>query len=193
MATPEPGLREKILSTAKSLFIQYGFHALAMRQIAEALSVSKPALYYHFKNKEELFLAILNAYLDEMEAALDRIAAEPVTYRKKIRTFVEYVLGQPSDQRAIIRLASQEMGQLSAAARKSFDHIYRDKFVGKVEAILKAGMAGGELKPVRPDIATWALLGVIYPYLYPTQVGIVVLPEEMIQEITNIYLDGISK
>ncbi len=193
MATLEPGLREKILSTAKSLFIQYGYHALAMRQIAEALNVSKPALYYHFKDKEELFLAILMAYLDEMESALDRIAAEAVTCREKIRIFVEYVLVQPSDQRAIIRLASQEMGQLSAPARQSFELIYRDKFVGKVEAILKAGMDSGELKQVRPDIATWALLGVIYPYLYPAQAGNVGLPSETIQEITNIYLDGMSR
>jgi AcrR family transcriptional regulator len=193
MDTPEPGLREKILSTAKSLFIQYGYHALAMRQIAEALNVSKPALYYHFKDKEELFLAILVTYLDEMETALDRITAEPVTCPEKIRIFVEYVLVQPSDQRALIRLASQEMGQLSAPARKSFERIYREKFVGKVETILKAGMTDGELKPVRPDIATWALLGVIYPYLYPTQAGIVGLPEETILEITNIYLNGISR
>lgn len=193
MDTHESGLRKKILSTAKGLFIKYGYHALAMRQISEALNVSKPALYYHFKDKEELFLAILKAYLDEMETALDRIMAEPVTSREKIRIFVEYVLVQPSDQRALIRLASQEMGQLSAPARKSFERIYREKFVGKVEIILKAGMAKGELKPVRPDIATWALLGVIYPYLYPMQAGIVGLPEETIQEITNIYLNGISR
>jgi AcrR family transcriptional regulator len=192
MATPEPGLREKILSTAKSLFILHGYHGLAMRQISEALNVSKPALYYHFKDKEELFLAILKAYLDEMEGALNQIAAKPVTCREKIRLFVAYVLVQPPGQRAIIRLASQEMGQLSDLARKSFERIYRDKFVGKVEAILKAGMDTGELKSVKPEVATWALLGMMYPYFYPTHAGNAGLSDEIVELIVTLYLEGIS-
>ena len=192
MTNPEHGLHEKILSTAKSLFIQHGYHGLAMRQIAEALNVSKPALYYHFKDKEELFLAILTAYLDEMETALGRISAQSVTCREKIRIFMEYILIQPPEQRALIRLASQEMGQLSAPARKAFERIYREKFVGKVEAILISGMERGEFKPVRPEIATWTLLGMMYPYFYPAHSEKTGLSEEIIQQITTVYLNGIG-
>ena len=193
MTTSEPGLREKILSTAKNLFIQHGYHGLAMRQIAEALDVSKPALYYHFKDKEELFLAILKAYLDEMETVLDRITTETVTCRQKIRNFMEYVFIQPPEQRAIIRLASQEMGQLSDPARKSFEQIYRQKFIGKIEAILRSGMERGELKPVKPEVATWTLLGMMYPYFYPTHAGNGGLSNETIQQIITVYLEGIIK
>jgi len=192
MTTSEIGLREQILSTAKSLFIQHGYHGLSMRQIAEALDVSKPALYYHFKDKEELFLAILMLYLDEMEAVLDRITAEPGTCREKIRHFVEHILVQPTEQRAIIRLASQEMGQLSAPARKAFERIYRQKFIGKVEAILVQGMEQGEFKPIQPDIATWTLLGMMYPYFYPTHSGDAGLSGETIQQMVTVYLDGVS-
>jgi AcrR family transcriptional regulator len=192
MKNSEEGLREKILSTATSLFIQHGYHGLAMRQIAEALNVSKPALYYHFKDKEELFLAILNAYLDEMEIAIDRITVQTITCRAKIRLFVECIFVQPLEQRAIIRLASQEMGQLSARARMSFERIYRDKFVGKVEAILIAGMNSGEFKPVKPAVATWTLLGMMYPYFYPAHSGDGGLSDEIIQQIITIYMDGIS-
>ena len=191
MTTPEPGLREKILSTAKSLFIQHGYHGLAMRLIAEALNVSKPALYYHFKDKEELFVAILEAYLDEMETAIDRITLEPLDCQSKIRLFIEYVLAQPAGQRALIRLASQEMSQLSDPARKSFERIYREKFIGKVEAILRSGMALGEFKAVKPEVATWTLLGMMYPYFYPAHAGNAGLPDEIIQQIVTIYLDGV--
>lgn len=193
MTTPKPGLRTKILSTASILFIQHGYHGLAMRQIAEALQVSKPAIYYHFRDKEELFLAILMMYLDEMEKAIDQITAEPVTCREKVQNFMEYVLAQPSEQRAIIHLASQEVGQLSDQARKSFGQVYQAKFIGKIEAILKSGMEHGEFKPVAPEVATWALMGIMYPYFYPTRTGNVNLPEETIRQITSVYLDGILK
>ncbi|HTX89970.1 MAG TPA: TetR/AcrR family transcriptional regulator [Anaerolineales bacterium] len=186
-------LREQILSTAKGLFIQQGYHGLAMRQIAESLDVSKAALYYHFKDKEELFLAILEAYLDEMEAAIDRILAEPAGSVEQIRRFVEYVLAQPAEQRAIIRLASQEMGQLEAVSRKAFDKIYREKFIGKIEGILKAGMDAGEFRSMQPEVATWTLLGMMYPYFYPAHAGNASLSEETIRQIVTVYLEGMEK
>ena len=185
-------MREQILTAAKSLFIQQGYHGLAMRQISEALGVTKAALYYHFKDKEELFLAMLTLYLDEMEIALDGIMAEPATCREKIRAFVEYVLGQPTEQRALIRLASQEMGQLSVPARKKFERIYREKFIGKVEAILVSGMEKGEFKMLRPEVATWTLLGMMYPYFYPAHAGNTGLSDEIIQQIITVFLDGVT-
>jgi len=185
-------LRAQIMLTAKRLFIQHGYHGLAMRQISEALGVSKAALYYHFKDKEELFLAILEAYLDEMEAALDGILAEPVDCTEKIRHFIAFVLAQPTDQRAIIRLASQEMGQLADKSRRAFDKIYRLKFIGKIEAILKDGMARGEFRSLQPEVATWTLLGMMYPYFYPAHGGNVSLSDETIRQIVTVYLDGMS-
>ena len=134
MTTPEPGLREQILVAAKSLFIQQGYHGLAMREISDAVGVSKAALYYHFKDKEELFLAILSSNLDEIENAIDEIQSKPVSCSEQIVLFVEYVLKQPAEQRAMIRLASQEMSQLSATARKKFDKTYHDQFIGKLQA-----------------------------------------------------------
>jgi AcrR family transcriptional regulator len=193
MSTPETGMRGQILSTAKNLFIQKGYHALSMREIAEAIGVTKAALYYHFKDKEELFLAILDLYLNETSAAIDQIIAGPGNSAVKIRMFVECILAQQADQRAIIRLASQEMSQLSQTARKSFDGVYHEKFIDKIKAILRSGMENGEFRLMQPDVATWALLGIMYPYFYPSQTGNLPLPVETINEITTIYLNGIAK
>jgi AcrR family transcriptional regulator len=185
-------LRESILTTAKILFSQRGYHGLAMREISEALGVAKSALYYHFKDKEQLFLAILETYLDEMEEVLDRIQAETPSADRRIRLLVEYILKQPSDQRAIIRLASQEMAQLSAAARQSFQLVYRRKFIDKIKAILHAGMESGEFKQLDPEIATWSLLGMMFPYFYPSHAG-EALADETIRQIQAVYLNGIVR
>ena len=193
MTTSEPGLREQILSTAKSLFIQQGYHGLAMRQISDALGVSKAALYYHFKDKEELFLAILSVNMNEIESAIDLIQAREVSCGEKITLFVEYVLKQPTEQRAMIRLASQEMSQLSAISRKKFDKTYHDQFTGKLQAIFEAGVENGEFRPIDPAIATWALLGIMYPYFYPAHSGATPVRAEIIQQIISIYMDGVAQ
>ncbi len=193
MTIPEIGLREQILVTAKSLFIQQGYHGLAMRQISEAVGVSKAALYYHFKDKEELFLAILSGYLNEIEAAIDEIMAKPVSSSEHIRLFAEYILKQPADQRAVTRLGSQEMSQLSAASRKNFGKIYHDKFIGKLIAIFKAGIESGEFQAFDAEVSTWALLGMMYPYFYPAHTGDSPLPTKTIHDIVNIYLNGVRR
>jgi AcrR family transcriptional regulator len=193
MTIPEIGLRKQILSAAQRLFIQHGYHGLAMREISEAVGVSKAALYYHFKDKEELFLAILKAYLDEVESAIDGILVQPVTCGKKIGFFVEYILEQPAEQRAITRLASQEISQVSVESRKAFNQLYHEKFIDKLMLILQIGMEHGEFRPIKPEVATWALMGIMYPYFYPTQTGNAPLSVETIREIVAIYINGISQ
>jgi AcrR family transcriptional regulator len=185
-------LRQQILSTAKNLFIQQGYHGLSMREIAEALGVSKAALYYHFRDKEELLLAILDAYLDEMEAALMFIQREQVGARRQIRALVELILQQPADQRAVIRLSSQEMAQLSLPARQSFDQAYHRKFLDRIRSILSDGIQSGELRPVHPTVAAWALLGMMYPYFYPAHSSDLLPPVEVAESLVNIFLDGVS-
>jgi AcrR family transcriptional regulator len=185
-------LRVLILETAKQLFVERGYHGLAMRQIAEALSVSKAALYYHFKDKEELLLAILEAYLVDIESMIEQVSVQPGNCRGRIHSLVSAILSQPADQRAVIRLASQEMSQLSLPVRQAFNETYHARFINKIQAILAAGIQSGELRPMQPGVATWVLLGMMYPYFYPAHFGDVPPPVDVIDHITTIFLDGIS-
>jgi AcrR family transcriptional regulator len=193
MTNSETGVREEILKAAMQMFIEHGYHGLAMRQISEAVGVSKAALYYYFKDKEELFLAILSNYLDEMEIAIEDIRTRDVTRSEQIRQFVEMVLSQPAEKRAIPRLASQEMVQLGATSQKKFDKLYREKFIGQLISILQEGMDCGEFRAINAEVATWSLLGIMYPYFYPAHGGGRPLTAETIQQIVDIYLNGMTK
>lgn len=194
MPTSETGLPEQILETAKNLFIQKGYHGLSMREISDALGVSKASLYYYFKDKEELFLAIIKIYLEDMNTELNRITAEPVSCSQKIRLFMDYVLTQPAEQRATIRLSSQEIIHLSPDARKLFDGLYREQFVGKIQVILQTGMDAGEFRRIESDVAVWSLLGIMFPYFYPTHAsGGLPVPRNVIDELVKIYLTGICQ
>jgi AcrR family transcriptional regulator len=192
MVNSETGLPEQILQTANTLFVNEGYHGLSMREIAAALGVSKAALYYYFKDKEELFLAILRLYLEDIDAALNHILVQPVACKEQIRLFVEYVLTQPAQQRATIRLAMQESIHLSPEARLAFGITYREKFIDKVQSILQAGMQNHEFRQIDPEVAVWALLGIMFPYFYPAHGGNQPIPEEIIREVVKIYLAGIS-
>lgn len=54
--------RARLIEAAYGLFMQQGFHGTSMRQIAEAAGLAVGGIYNHFKDKEEIFAAVLDAY-----------------------------------------------------------------------------------------------------------------------------------
>jgi AcrR family transcriptional regulator len=60
--------RERALAVALDLFARQGYTVTSLREIAEQLGVTKAALYFHFRTKEELLTAILRGYLDGIAA-----------------------------------------------------------------------------------------------------------------------------
>lgn len=57
--------RERILDEARLLFLNKGFAATSMQEIADAVGLTKPALYYHFKDKQDLLLAVIGREMKE--------------------------------------------------------------------------------------------------------------------------------
>lgn len=189
----EPGdIRTTILDQAQRLFVQHGYHGLSMRQIAEAVGVSKTALYYHFKDKEELFLAILLAYLDEMGQLLNRVTAAAPDASQRIHLLVEEMLSQPIQRRAAVHLASQEAVHLGAEARLRFNLAYRSHFLDRIRWILEDGMRRGELRAMDPEAATWGLLGLLYPYFFPSTTAQQPPPVGAVETLTSIFLHGLA-
>ncbi len=56
--------RHEILKAAMQLFATRGFHETSMSEVAREARVSKALIFWHFKAKEELFLAVLNRLLE---------------------------------------------------------------------------------------------------------------------------------
>jgi AcrR family transcriptional regulator len=61
--------RERILEEARTLFVTHGYRALTMRSIAKSMGYSHGALYYHFKEKAELFYTLIR---DDFSVLLQR-------------------------------------------------------------------------------------------------------------------------
>ncbi|SHM84669.1 TetR/AcrR family transcriptional regulator [Ruminococcus flavefaciens] len=59
---------EKIIATAVSEFMEYGFENASMRRIASEVGLTVGALYRHFPNKEEMFAALVEPTISELMA-----------------------------------------------------------------------------------------------------------------------------
>jgi AcrR family transcriptional regulator len=187
-----PGMRERILQEATLLFSRCGYNAISMREIAAACGITKAGLYYHFKDKEALILAILTDYLSQIGQLIGECRTASPNTRGRLTAFIRGVFAQPAEKRAIIRLASQEMSNLSPQARTGFNQRYQEEFIGPLGEILTSGMQGGELRPANSTQLVWVLLGMMYPFFYPGQERFDQL-EEGLNLIISTFFDGIAR
>ena len=187
------GMRERILEMALRLFVARGYDGISMREIADACGLSKAGLYYHFKDKEDLFLAIMEGSLDELEQLTRQAAQLPGGARAQVTHFVELLFTQlPAERREVIRLASQDMIKVSPEQRAVFNQQYQQRFLGQVAGLLRAGVERGELRPLDPDLAVWGLLGLMYPFFNPAHVRAGTDTRRVVEFVLMVFLEGVA-
>jgi AcrR family transcriptional regulator len=87
--------REYLLQAAAQVFAERGFHAATLDEVAAAAGFTKGAVYSNFKNKEDLFLALLeDAYAREMSALRATIESSDIPPEARIGDFVSLIGGE---------------------------------------------------------------------------------------------------
>ncbi|CAH0535513.1 Nucleoid occlusion factor SlmA [Vibrio stylophorae] len=78
MANKKPSRRAELLSLAQTLFLEKGYEQTSMQDICSAAGVSKGALYHHFKSKEEVLDAMVDALMERAVDKVSIIARDPI-------------------------------------------------------------------------------------------------------------------
>lgn len=84
MSTDET-TKEKIIEVAIDCFGEHGYDGTSMRMIAEKSGVSKPAIYYYFPDKEQLFQGIFSYVMEKFRSALERIKNSDANAIEKLK------------------------------------------------------------------------------------------------------------
>src|SRR3954453_19395952 len=99
MRTKAPLQAEKILTAAARLFATHRFHEARMEDIAAAAEVGKGTVYRYFKDKEELYLALLERAAEGLSSRLGQVEGLALGPRGRLEAMVEGVIdffdGQP--------------------------------------------------------------------------------------------------
>ncbi|MFJ2816520.1 MULTISPECIES: TetR/AcrR family transcriptional regulator [unclassified Streptomyces] len=88
--------RQRIQDVALELFAEQGYEKTSLREIAERLDVTKAALYYHFKTKEEILVSIFEDLSQPIEALIEWGRRQPqnlATKREIIRRYSDVLAG----------------------------------------------------------------------------------------------------
>ena len=89
--TPRTDTRSRVQKVALELFAEQGYEKTSLREIAERLGVTKAALYYHFKSKEDIVHSFTDDYFTEIDALLDWARAQPHSDETQLAILDRYV------------------------------------------------------------------------------------------------------
>jgi len=162
------GTRERILRAARDLYARRGFARVSMREVAAAAGVTKPALYYHFRDKESLFEECLTEFNAELSGTVREATRRGGDMTVRVRAVAEALLtGSPFHPvRVHDELAEQVSGQLRERLRSTF----RSVVVEPVTELFATMQRSGELRPgVSPPAAAALLIGTCAAFLGSAQ------------------------
>ena len=191
--------KSHILDTARALLFEKGMNATSINQIAKRSELSVGAIYFYFKDKEELFAALQVEGLELLHQAISQSVAKKLTPEKKIRSIAQAYLRFSEEHKNYFDIINYFLTSPETIfppdLKKQIDARGNASIATLTEAF-REGIDSGKFKAVDPRrqaIILWsAFNGMIQ--LKKLQKTILVKDEyqSLYMEIVDRFLDGLS-
>jgi AcrR family transcriptional regulator len=112
-STPRTDTRSRAQKVALELFAEQGYEKTSLREIAERLGVTKAALYYHFKSKEDIVHSFTDDYFADLDALLDWAKKQPRSDETR-RAILDRYVGLVLAGSAVFRFLEQNRASIQA-------------------------------------------------------------------------------
>lgn len=193
-STPEnTAVRDRLLSAALQLFSRRGYASTSVREIVESAGVSKPTLYYYFKNKEGIYLALMESSYKIFSERMQLLMGAEGSVRARLETFCLGVFDGFVEYIDVVRfIYAIYFGPPQGAPEFKHDQAY-DWILDSIGTLVKEGIDCGEFRSGNPDDLTWATLGCLNTCMEEQlcKVGPRVDRASFVR-ILKLILDGIS-
>lgn len=182
--------REAVIRTAARAFDERGYHNTSLDDIAAALGVTKPTIYYYVPNKEQLLFECFRAGLEPIRAALQRAGQAPGSGRERLREVMhDYAVAIASEYGwCMVRAEHQDLGEeLSQRVRALKAEIDRG-----IRQLLQLGIEDGSIAPVDPKLAAFAIAGALNWIAHWYRAGRSLEPADIAATLVGLFEHGLA-
>ena len=152
--------REQILEVSERLFYHRGFQATTLDAIAEELGVTKPFIYYHFENKRDILLHLLERTMGKSHGVFDGVDVEhgnPVDILKDlVQRFALVVI----ETRVSTAMFWRDEKDLPIKNKEKIREMKRD-IDSKLTRIIERGIENGSFSVTDPKMASLCVAGMV--------------------------------
>jgi TetR/AcrR family transcriptional regulator len=158
--------RAAILAAAERRFARRGYAATRLEDVADAVGVKRAALFYHFRDKQALYDAVIEEAFRELVAQVEAVlsAGGPIGPRVEaaVEAWVDAIQARPALARLILRHAADAEERPTTPLFPEAERLLRMAW-----ALFEEGRRSGELQPLHDDPfhAASALIGATVFYV----------------------------
>ena len=147
------------MEAAETLFAEKGFDAVSMSAIARLANTSKPNIYHHFKNKNELYLAVMKAAVQRSSLLLDALEQAPGSFSQHLSEFsagqLSNILSHGRSTQLILR---ETLSGGSQRGQEVAKHVVNEVFERLVDMIHQGQQAGEFRDEIDPALAAFIVV-----------------------------------
>lgn len=192
--------RTMILAAARKVFADKGIDGTTIREVAKAAKVNNAMIYYHFKDKEDLYRSLLADSLSALTAIWDdEIFRSGATARQKIQRYVEEYVRFHQANEDLRRILAMEFASSGGKVTWVCDKFFADN-ITRLTRIFREGIRKGEIKKADPLLSVSSLVGmIVYNFIMQPIVEHVhgkrvnLSPGKFGAFITDLFFSGIGR
>ncbi|MDQ7024295.1 MAG: TetR/AcrR family transcriptional regulator [Anaerolineae bacterium] len=153
--------KDRILDAALNIFSRKGYYGTPVDEIVDEANTSKGSMYFHFPNKEQLFLALVDQFANVLERNVTDAIEESPKGMGRVKIAIESVLDTFGKYRRPAKiLLVQAVGLGSVFERKRME--VTDRFAELIQTYLDEAIDIGDIEPVDTEVISHAWMGAIY-------------------------------
>lgn len=183
----------EILDAAQRLFVLNNYDDVAITKIAQEAGMTKGAIYHHFKSKKELFLKMMDRYLNRLQPILYEAVASEGTARERLEDLTTRYLQLPLQEQRLIQLVRRDNSRFTGDKRTTLVRAYQDALPNQIEHILRDGIAEGEIIAGDARLLAWQYVAIVEVSLSDYARQQFTSPPKMAAYVVSVFLDGAAK
>jgi AcrR family transcriptional regulator len=160
-ATPRKSKRGEILRCFTELVAERGYDEVSVRDVAEALDISKGTVLHHFRSKEAILEQINNDYMSRRLAEARDYLPELDDPVDELQAFICHLMLCQQDDRAATVAFSREIRRSAEEPMMAEVRQLRDEFSAILVEILERGAKSGAFADVDPQLTAVQIFGMV--------------------------------
>ena len=153
--------RQCILGQAQQLFLAHGYHGVSIRDIVQACGLSNAALYYHFGNKQNLFVEVVRAFVAMAAQLVQEAGAGSDSCRERLASMVEAFTQFSWESRGELQTLLRDLTECEGEGIQRLIPEAMGQIPALFATVLEEGIAAGEVRAVDAHRISILLTGMI--------------------------------
>jgi len=187
--------KREIIEKAMNVFMQHGYYTTNLSGIAKECGMGRTTLYQYFKNKEEIFLGVVQYILGILESDYKKILEkQESSFLEKIKQIFSTLVSRSYHEKNKMMMLSELTLILQRDGANKAQEIqgqFSSGLIGKFKFLLQEGIKSKELKDIDTEIMACTLFALVKSMVFHPSLFYNINIEDYLRNI-NLLIDGLK-